>query len=124
MTWDILEQGFVVRQHLTEYSQDIAIGPRVVVLPDGEAICSFMFTAKTATNDFVPALCRSKDYGRTWHEPGLVYPLLGSRWAHFVGISRDPRSRRVYLYGTRTKIDVRGESNWSAPTQGLKANEL
>src|SRR5262245_18452038 len=124
MTWEILSEGFVVRQSPVARGTDIAIGPRIVVLPSGEAVCSFMFSAKTATNDFVPALCHSDDGGRTWSEPQLVWPQLRSRWSFFVNISRDPRSRRLYRYGTRTPIDVPGESNWSSATQGLKANEL
>lgn len=124
MSWTIAEQGFVIRQSPVARGTDIAIGPRVVMLPDGEAVCSFMFTAKTATNDFVPALCRSSDGGRTWSEPQLVWPHLRDEWSLFVSISRDPYSGRLFLYGLRTPIDVPGESIWSDATQGLKANEL
>src|SRR5436190_370317 len=78
MHWDVLDQGFVSRR-----GGDLAVGPRVVVLPGGEAVCSFMLTAKTATNDFAPALCRSADHGATWSEPRLVWPHLRSRWSLF-----------------------------------------
>src|SRR4051794_32712771 len=101
MQWEMLEQGFVIRQSPGARNTDIAIGPRIVVLPSGEAICSFTFSAKTATNDFVPALCRSTDQGRTWSEPRLVWPQLRSQWSLFTGISRDLYSGRLYLYGTR-----------------------
>lgn len=124
MPWEVLEQGFVIQQAPVARGTDIAIGPRLVGLPSGEAVCSFMFSARTATNDFVPALCRSTDQGRNWSGPHLVWPRLRPRWSLFTGISRDPYSGRLYLYGTRTAIDVPGESNWSQATQGLKANEL
>ena len=124
MRWESVDQGFVIQQSPVARGTDIAIGPRIVVLPSGEAICSFMFSAKTATNDFVPALCRSTDHGRTWSERQLVWPHLREKWSVFTGISCDPYSARLYLYGTRTPIDVPGESNWSTITQGLKANEL
>ncbi len=124
MSWDILQQGFVIRQSPVARSTDIAIGPRIVVLPRGEAICSFMFSARTATNDFITALCRSKDGGRSWSEPRLLWPHLHSQFALFTSISRDVVSGRLYLYGTRTAIDMPGESNWCAETQGLKTNEL
>lgn len=124
MQWHILDQGFVVQQAATARGTDIAIGPRIVVLPDGEAICSFMFSAKTATNDFIPALCRSSDGGKTWSKPQIVWPQLRSRWSLFVSISRDPYSGVLFLYGTQTVIDVPGESNWNSTTQGLKANHL
>lgn len=124
MQWPTLDQGFVIRQSPEARNTDIAIGPRVVVLPGGEAVCSFMFSARTATNDFAPALARSPDGGRTWSAPRLIWPHLRSRWSLFVSISRDSYSGRLYLYGTRTPIDVPGESNWSPATQGLKANEL
>ncbi len=124
MPWEILQQGFVIKQSPVARGTDIAIGPRIVVLPDGEAVCSFMFSAKTATNDFVPALCRSSDGGRTWSQPQFVWPHLRSRWSLFTSISRDPYSGSLHLYGTQTPIDMPGESNWSNETQGLKANEL
>lgn len=124
MSWDVIDQGFVIQQASGARATDLAIGPRIVGLPTGDAVCSFMFTAKTATNDFVPALCRSSDGGRTWSVPTLVWPHLRSQWSLFVGISRDKYLGRLFLYGTRTVIDVSGESNWSAATQGLKANEL
>src|SRR5437588_10432114 len=124
MQWDVVDQGFVIQQCAAARGSDITIGPRIVVLPGGEAICSFMFSAKTATNDFVPALCRSSDGGRTWSEPQIVWPHLRSRWSLFVSISRDPYPGLRYLYGTQTLIDVPGESNWNCTTQGLKENKL
>lgn len=122
--FDIIDQGFVIRQSPVARGTDIAIGPRIAVLPGGEAVCSFMFSAKTATNDFAPALCRSTDGGQTWSDPQFVWPQFRSRWSIFVGSSRDIYSGDLSLFGTRTRIDVPGESNWSTATQGLKANEL
>ncbi len=122
--WITLDQGFIHQTARTARGTDIAIGPRLAALPSGEVVCSFMFSAKTATNDFVPALCRSTDGGKTWTEPQVVWPDLKTAWSIFVGISRDIYSGKLYLYGTRCPIDEPGEPNWSTTTQGLKANEL
>jgi sialidase-1 len=124
MRWDILDQGFVCQTSAVARGTDIAIGPRLAATPSGDVICSFMFSARTATNDFVPVLCRSRDGGRTWSDPQAVWPRLKTEWSIFVGLRRDVYSGRLFLYGTRCRIDVPGESNWSAQTQGLKANEL
>lgn len=124
MRWETLDEGFVCRKSLVARGTDIAVGPRIVVLPSGEVVCSFMETAKTATNDFVPALSRSADGGKTWTEPRRVWPHLSREWSIFAGLSRDPYSGHLFLYGSRCRIDVPGETNWSTETQGLKANEL
>ncbi|NUQ64817.1 MAG: exo-alpha-sialidase [Pirellulales bacterium] len=123
MRMEILDAGFVAQVSASERSDSIAIGSRVVVLPNGELLCSFMRSAKTATNDFTPVLHRSCDLGRTWTDEGPVWPHLRDRWSLFVSISRDAAGR-LFLYGARSAIDVPGESNWSDATQGLKANEL
>lgn len=124
MSWKTLDTGFVCRQSPIARGTDIAIGPRLAVAANGDVVCSFMFSAHTATNDFVPALARSSDGGKTWSAPQIVWPHLSKQWSIFVGISRDWHSNRLYLYGTRCKIESPGETNWSTQTQGLKANEL
>src|SRR5262249_42233195 len=128
MRFEILDQGFVIQQSPVARGTDLAISPRVVVHPDegkpGQVVCSFMHTAKTATNDFVPLLTRSTDFGHTWSTPCHVWPHLRNQWSLFVGISRDRYSGRLFIFGTRTAIDLPGESLWSDATQGLKANEL
>lgn len=124
MKWETLADGFVLQTSPVARGTDIAVGPRLTVLPSGEIVCSFMLTAQTATNDFVPVLCRSTDHGATWTEPQPVWPELKSSWSIFAAICRDGYSGKLFLYGTRTPIDVPGESIWSAATQGLKANEL
>lgn len=124
MRYDIFDQGFVARHSPVARGTDIAVGPRVALAPGGDVLCSFMRTAKTATNDFVPVISRSRDLGRTWSEPRVIWPHLRERWSLFVGISRDPYSARLFLFGTRTEIEIPGEPNWSSATQGLKANEL
>src|SRR4249920_3720406 len=110
MQFEILDQGFVARQSPVARGTDLAISPRVVSLPGkgtaGEVVCSFMHTAKTATNDFVPLLSRSPDLGRMWSPPCHVWPHLRDEWSLFVGISRDRYSGRLFLYGTRTGVDV------------------
>ena len=124
MQCEILEQGFIRQQSPVARNTDLAISPRMAVLPSGEIVCSFMFTAHTATNDFNPVLTRSTDHGRTWTEPRFVWPHLSSRWSNFTSISRDPYSGQLFLYGIRTIIDIPGEPIWSTATMGLKANEL
>jgi hypothetical protein len=124
MHWETIEQGFICQKSPVARGTDIAIGSRVIALPSGELVCSFMYTAKTATNDFVPVLSRSTDGGKTWTEPQRLWPHLHQQWSVFVALSRDPYSGRLFLYGARCWIDVPGESNWSTETQGLKANEL
>src|SRR6516164_3526448 len=102
MRFEILDQGFVVRQSPVARGTDLAISPRVVVLPEegksGEVVCSFMHTAKTATNDFAPLLTRSPDFGFTWTAPCHVWPHLRQQWSLFLGISRDRYSRRLFLF--------------------------
>ena len=124
MRWETLGDGFVLQTSPVARNSDIAVGPRLAVLPSGEVVCSFMLTAKTATNDFIPVLCRSLDQGETWSSPQPVWPQLKFAWSVYAGISRDRSSGNLHLFGTRTRIDVPGESIWSAATQGLKANEL
>jgi len=124
MSWETLEQGFICQKASGARGTEIAVGPRLAVLPSGEIVCSFMLTAKTATNDFVPVLCRSHDGGCNWSEPAVVWPQLSPSWSIFSAISLDRYSHRLYLYGTRCKIDAPGEPNWSTVTQGLKANKL
>lgn len=124
MRWETLAEGFVLQTSPVARGTDIAVGPRLAVLTSGEIVCSFMLTAKTATNDFVPVLCRSHDNGTTWSDPQPVWPRLQSGWSIFAALSRDRYSADLYLFGTRTTIDIPGESIWSSATQGLKANEL
>jgi hypothetical protein len=82
-----------------------------------------MLTRALGTNDFVPMLYRSLDQGRTWVEHGPIWPHLIERWSIFVSISRDAAGR-LYLFGSRSPIDVAGETFWSDATQGIKQNEL
>jgi len=123
MRIEFLDSGFISRHAAGARSTDIGVGPRLVVLDSGEILCSYMRTARTTTNDFVPVICRSSDMGRTWSSPEAIWPTLQSRWSHFVSISRDAPGR-LYLFGSRTPIDTPGESFWSDAAQGLKENEL
>lgn len=124
MRWDVIDQGFVCQKSAGARGTDIAIGPRLAATTSGDVVCSFMLSARTATNDFAPVLRRSRDGGRTWSEPQSVWPHLKSEWSIFVGVSRDAYTGKLFLYGTRCRIDVPGESNWSTVTRGLKANDL
>lgn len=100
-----------------------ASGPRCVATPGGELVCSYMVQSKLAINDFVPTLSRSADNGKTWREQGPVWPGLIGKWSFFVNISRDA-SGRLFLFGSRCKIETQGESFWSDATQGIKTNEM
>lgn len=82
-----------------------------------------MLTSALGTNDFVPILHRSSDGGATWQAEGPVWPDLLQRWSIFVSISRDSEGR-LFLFGSRTPIEVPGETFWSDATQGIKQNEL
>lgn len=123
MPFEIVDEGFVCLCADHARGTDIAVGPRLAVTRTGEIVCSFMRTSKTATNDFVPVLARSSDLGRTWSDPQPVWPHEIDRASLFVSISRDAAGR-LFLYGSRTPIEVRGESNWSDATHGMKANDL
>jgi hypothetical protein len=118
-----VQQGFVTQRPATRGPSTIAVGPRAVVLPSGEILCSCGLTSGLGINDFVPILCRSADGGETWTEQGPVWPHLRTRWSIFVSLSRDVGGH-LFLYGTRTPIDQPGELFWSDATQGLKQNEL
>lgn len=123
MRLEFLDAGFISRHAAGARPTDIGAGARLAVLDTGEILCTYMRTARTTTNDFVPVLCRSSDLGRTWSTPRVIWPHLQSTWSHFVSISRDSGGR-LYLFGSRTPIDTPGESFWSDASQGLKANEL
>jgi len=114
-------EGYIART--TEGRRAIAAGSRCVVTAAGDLLCSFMFTAALARNDFLPVLFRSRDGGETWHEQGPIWPALAERWSIFASISRDAVGQR-YLFGSRCPVEQPGESFWCDATQGLKQNEL
>lgn len=123
MAFNRIGEGFVARCTQTNGPRAIAAGSRCVATRDGDLLCSFMFTAALARNDFLPVLFCSRDGGVTWQEQGPVWPHLQERWSIFVSISRDDEGQ-LYLFGSRSPIDQPGESFWSDATQGLKQNEL
>jgi hypothetical protein len=123
MRYQILGEGFIHQCPPGKGPGALAVGSRCVALPNGDLLCSFMLTSALGTNDFAPALFRSRDGGVTWHEQGPVWPELRSRSSIFASISRDTAGN-VFLFGSITPIDIPGESFWNAATQGLKQNEL
>jgi BNR repeat protein len=123
MPFESIREGFVARCSATPGRRAIAVGPRSATLPNGDLLCSSIFTAALGTNDFLPVLFRSTDGGDSWVEQGPVWPHLAERWSFFVSISRGARGR-LFLFGSRTPIERVGESFWSEATQGLKPNEL
>jgi hypothetical protein len=119
----LLQTGFITRRDNVRGPGSVAVGPRTVVLPGGDLLCSCMLTAGLGTNDFVPVLFRSGDLATTWVDQGPVWPHLQSAWSISASASRD-LTGRLFLFGSRTPIDTPRESFWSEATQGLKANEL
>jgi hypothetical protein len=123
MPFAVVREGFITRRGAAQGPGAVAVGPRTVLLPGGDVLCSCMLTAGLGTNDFVPVLYRSSDLGTTWTEQGTVWPHLRSAWSIFASLSRDAAGR-LFLFGSRTPIDTPGEPFWSEATQGLKENEL
>lgn len=123
MHFRALQEGFVAQATGGSGPRAIAVGPRAVALSAGEVLCSCGFTSGLSVNDFMPVLFRSTDGGTSWLEQGPVWPHLHDRWSIFASISRDA-SGRLFLFGSRSPVDQKGELFWSDATQGLKQNEL
>ena len=123
MNFSILSEGFVTSNPTLQGRPALAVGSRCAALDDGSLLCSLMLTSRLGTNDFVPVLYRSADGGTTWTAEGPVWPELQQQWSMFVSISRDPGGR-LLLFGSRSAIDVPGETFWSDATQGIRQNEL
>ncbi|MGE0608280.1 MAG: sialidase family protein [Pirellulales bacterium] len=123
-TFTTLDSGFIAQNPARDdAAYYMAVGPRVVALPNGDVVCSYMRTRQTATNDFVPCLARSTDGGKSWDATGPIWPETIDRLSIFASISRDTAGQ-LFVYGSRTPIETIGEAFWSDATQGLKQNEL
>jgi len=114
----IVDEGFVYRA----VRNTVACGSRCVLSDTGEIICSFMVQSGLGINDFIPVIVRSRD-GQKWSSPVMPWQHLSNIYSIFGSISRS-HDGQMFFFGTRTKIDVHGESFWSEATQGLKDNEL
>lgn len=123
MTFTVLGEGFVTRRPAGPGLGAIAAGPRTILRPGGDLLCSCVLSSGLGVNDFTPVLFRSTDYGWTWTEQGLVWPHLRQRWSMFASLSRNAGGQ-LFFFGSRTPIDRSGEPFWSDATQGLKQNEL
>lgn len=119
-TFRIIDSGFVFDAR-KETSGAVACGPRLVA-GSREILCSFMLQSALGINDFKPVIVRSYD-ARTWSSPVMPWKHLSDTYSIFGSLSRSP-SGELFFFGTRTKIDIPGESFWSEETQGLKENEL
>lgn len=120
--FEVIDEGFVSRREPGSPTA-IAAGPRCVVTPSGEILCSFMAQSTLGRNDFVSLLTRSSDSGRSWSDPSDLFPSLITRMSLFGAIGPGP-NQDLFVYGIRTPIDEPGESFWSDATQGLKQNGL
>jgi hypothetical protein len=101
----------------------VAAGARCAVTHEGEVVCTCMLQAALGLNDFCPVLFRSHDHGITWQEQGPLWPHLQKQYSIFGSVSSSPQ-RDLFFFGTRTHIDLPGETFWSNATQGIKENEL
>ena len=70
MRFATVDEGFVVQTSPAAEGASVAVGPRTVVLPGGDLLCSYMLTISLTVNDFVPMLARSTDLGATWDVQG------------------------------------------------------
>lgn len=122
MRFETISEGFVFNSKECE-KFSVAAGPRSVFLDDGEIICTYMIQSALGINDFVPMISRSKDGGITWKVQGPIWPELQDKYSIFCSISRSSQGE-LFLYGTRTKIDQKGESFWCDELLGLKENKL
>ncbi len=114
----IVDEGFVYRT----IGNTVACGPRCVALDTGEIVCSFMIQSGLGINDFKPVIVCSDD-GQKWNNLIIPWEHLSNTYSIFGSISCS-YDGQMFFFGTRTKIDARGESFWSEATQGLKENEL
>ena len=122
MQYEILGEGLIA-QRAAGGPDPVACGPRAVVTPRGELLCSYNVQSALGINDFKPMLSRSTDGGLTWREQGLIGRICGTR-IRFSDRSADRRTGRSSSSATRTPIDQPGETFWSESTLGMKANEL
>ncbi|MCM8822430.1 MAG: glycoside hydrolase [Candidatus Omnitrophica bacterium] len=116
----LIDSGFVFRVE-NRAGAPVACGPRFVLNSD-EIICSFMVQSGLGINDFKPVLMRSRD-GKKWENLTFPWKHLTDDYSIFGSISRSPDGQ-LFFFGTRTKIDMQGESFWSEATCGLKENQL
>ena len=117
-----ISAGFVNRRELGAV-KPVAGGPRCVVLPDGQILCTFVVTSALGVNDFVPVIVRSSDSGATWSAPDAIFPHLAEK-ASLVCAIGPGQAGELFLFGIRIPIDRAGESFWSDLTQGMKQDTL
>jgi Neuraminidase (sialidase) len=122
MPYKIIAEGFVSKRRPNTPTA-VAAGSRCALTKENELVCSFMVQSKLGINDFKPMLARSKDGGKRWGRPVLLWPHLKETHSIFGAVSRAPNGD-LFFYGSRYRIDKPGESFWSDATQGLKDNDL
>ncbi len=105
ITFRIIDSGFVFEaRENTEYA--VACGPRCVATSDA-IICSFMVQSGLGINDFKPVIAHSSD-GKHWCDLTFPWKSLSSRYSIFGSISLAPEGK-LFFFGTRTKIENKGE---------------
>ncbi len=120
--FETISEGFVYTC-VAGSATAVAAGPRIVMLPTGEILCTFMAQSKLGINDFIPLLARSVDGGQSWSAAQPIFPELTRSHSLFGAISRG-LAGELFFFGISTPIDEPGESFWSDATQGMKQNEL
>ena len=102
MAFEVLDEGLIGEGLLTSCSRVAVVGPR-------ELVCTYMVRSGPGISDFVPWQARSRDAGRTWTEEGRVWPELDGPESISCALSRAPNGD-LFLYGTTTPVERRGES--------------
>lgn len=116
----VIDSGFVF-QAIEGTDLAVACGPRCLV-NDREIICSFMVQSGLGINDFKVALMRSCD-GKKWQDMSFPWKHISDEYSLFGSMSRSAEGE-IFFSGTRTRINIPGESFWQEENQGLKENEL
>ncbi|MCM8759439.1 MAG: glycoside hydrolase [Candidatus Omnitrophica bacterium] len=118
--FEIIDSGFVFNAE-KDTDHAVACGPRCLVTTE-DIICSFMVQSGLGINDFKPVLMRSYE-GKKWQDMSFPWKHLSNQYSIFGSISCS-NDGEIFFFGTRTKIDIPGESFWRNENQGLKENEL
>lgn len=122
-TFEILSEGNVVRSHVGEPTSVVVAGPRCVATRDGSVLVTYMAQSKLGINDFVPTIMRSDSAIERWSDPKPIWADVSKRYSMFCNISAATNGE-LFIFGSRTYIEVPGEPFWQEENQGIKENDL